>query len=275
MSILEAIVTAAPYIKLAIKEDVEVVVTDRKKFLVYVPSGKKNASGLKPGDPIPASDEGFRRALAGEKTSVRIPAEVYGTPFIATTIPIKGDKGEVVGAIGMGHSLENDALLETFMADMQEITRQLQEKIETVANHANELSMTSDEVAKNSQLAVKSSLKTNEVLHFIRGVSKQTNLLGLNASIEAARAGGFGAGFNVVAQEVRKLSNESAKATDRIEESLEEIKTTMKSLEEGLKQIQSSSQEQTELIVSFREMIKRLDETSRSMKSFIEKIIVS
>ncbi|MCP1357484.1 methyl-accepting chemotaxis protein [Aneurinibacillus migulanus] len=158
---------------------------------------------------------------------------------------------------------------------MQEITGKLQDSIQVVAAHAEELSATSEEIMGHSQIAFENSSKTNDVLQFIRKISTQTNLLGLNASIEAARAGQFGAGFNVVAQEVRKLSNESAEATNRIEDSLSEITVTMKSLKDGMTQINTSSQEQAQLVVNFMEIIEQLDQTSKSMKELMGRLMVN
>ncbi|GAA0780736.1 methyl-accepting chemotaxis protein [Hathewaya limosa] len=63
-----------------------------------------------------------------------------------------------------------------------------------------------------------------EILKVLRGISKQTNILSLNASIEAERAGEFGKGFSVVAAQVKKLSNDSTKHADEIEDYLKSIK---------------------------------------------------
>jgi len=60
--------------------------------------------------------------------------------------------------------------------------------------------------------------KIDEVMDFIKDIADETRLLGLNAAIEAARAGTAGLGFGVVAQEIRKLSDDSKQTVGRIKE---------------------------------------------------------
>ncbi|MCP3762964.1 methyl-accepting chemotaxis protein [Domibacillus sp. A3M-37] len=91
--------------------------------------------------------------------------------------------------------------------------------------------------------------------------------------IEAARSGQYGAGFNVVAQEIRKLSNETSNATESIEQVLRNITGNINNLMENMTRINGASHEQANSLQDFSVIIEKLNAVSDEMSAFMKEVV--
>lgn len=136
----------------------------------------------------------------------------------------------------------------------------------------NELRHTIADTAKMIKRLGESSQQIGKIVTSISQIASQTNLLALNATIEAARAGEQGQGFAVVAEEVRKLAERSASATEEIAEIVstiqEEISRVMSAMESGTQEVV----EGTNLAAEAKNNLVAIIEVSREMNSLVQNI---
>lgn len=121
-----------------------------------------------------------------------------------------------------------------FQHQLKELANNINETVIHVSAAMEELAASANDVDENQKGLNKEienvsgiSSKINEFTNLIRDIAKQTRLLGLNASIEAARAGTAGAGFAVVSEEIGKLADSSRETVDKIQEFTSQIETSV------------------------------------------------
>jgi Methyl-accepting chemotaxis protein len=216
MASLSAVVASAEtYAKLNIN-DCNIIVTDAEaKILQFIPA-KTFGSNFKIGTILTGGV--VLECLAAKKRISRvIPEHIFGIKLKVIADPIFDESGQISGAVSVGTSMK---LQDTLHGAAQSIAATFQQICATTSSlerDAKSLVDNLNTIKKGGEAVLSEVKNTDEILGFVSEVANNSNLLGLNAAIEAARAGDLGRGFSVVADEIRKMAANSAESVKNIE----------------------------------------------------------
>ncbi|RKN85390.1 methyl-accepting chemotaxis protein [Paenibacillus ginsengarvi] len=171
---------------------------------------------------------------ASRKTSISAKEIAVATEEIASgasSLAVEAERGsDLTGTINVkvGHVVEANAMMETAAAEVQTASRKgadyMSELITKTGTTEEMIRSMADKVEKLQE----STSSIRKILDMLDNITKQTNILSLNATIEAARAGAAGKGFMVVADEIRKLADQSRQSIDVVAQITAKIQTEMK-----------------------------------------------
>ena len=269
--LLESFDNVLKYLPIFFEDDVSFAITDREKYL-KVQICDKLPINAKSGDIIPEKGAIFAAISTGKVIIKEVPKEVYGVPFKSYAVPLFDEKKSVIGVIVVGKSLERRNEIATVSENLSSSLQQMSSEIQHISTEVQNLVTSNENILKEVDVARESTKGTDEILKFIQNISSQTNLLGLNAAIESARAGELGKGFGVVAQEIRKLANSSSESIRKVDEILKKIGGSVANISQKVNETNSSVETQASSLAEITASIQELSSVAQILEELSKKL---
>jgi archaellum component FlaC len=268
--ILESFKELLPYTEYFYDDDVAFSICDRETY-IFLHNMEKLNLDVKLGDAVSKSGSDYKAMKEGKTVSTIIPREVFGRELKSVSVPERDTDGNIAGCIAIARSMDRHYEIMNMSKNLASALSQISDAITSMASGLGDVSTSTEEIVKSVENARKGAEDTDEVLNFVKNVSTQTNLLGLNAAIEAARAGENGRGFNVVAQEIRKLSKSSLESATQISDILKRIQASIGEINNSVNKTYGIFQEQSSAIQEITASIEELSSTAALLEKIASK----
>lgn len=272
--ILDTLKDLAPILKKITGQDMGISIIGDNTILAYEPAETLDLK-TRAGEPAFKKAEGpvARCLTSGEQVVQLFRKEdsPFGVPFFNCSTPIK-DNGKVIGCIVTTQPVVNLEKINTFAGELAASAQQFSAGMTELTTETGQISDNCKRLEQMQKDLMEAISKTDEIVSFIKNVAGQTNLLGLNAAIEAARVGEVGKGFSVVAEEVRKLAAVSSQSVKEITGSLQKINYSLKTLGESTTSFDRSVYQQSETIQELTASSQNLAAMATDLSAIAEKM---
>ncbi|KUO73715.1 MAG: hypothetical protein APF81_02090 [Desulfosporosinus sp. BRH_c37] len=265
---IETCTEIAPYLKDWYEQEVSLIIIDREKVLYIHKIKEMEKMPISAGMPLEQIEKtiSVKALRAGKRMVARQDKTAFGIPYIAAANPVF-DNGEVVGVITIVISTQNNDLLintgEEILASMEEISASM----DCLSKAGQQLAATSSIMDADASQAKKDLDRITGITTAIKQISVQSNILGINASIEAARAGQVGSGFAVVAGEVRKLAEGTKDSVVNIEASVQAVLASVSTMLEAVVQLAEVTETQA---AGLREVQGAIQQVTQAAGQLVE-----
>jgi methyl-accepting chemotaxis protein len=264
-----------PVVKQITMNKAAIGIVDRQKYICVV-QGSKIQMPVKDGDSIPPSSIGDIMFKTGQPVFKEIPANesAFGFGYFAIGHLFK-ENDEIVGGIVIAYP----SSLKYAEDNLKQASSEMSKSFNEVASAIQSITVSSDQQSNAIHFLTTKSADIQEmttsiesVVEYINNISRQTKMLGLNASIEAARAGDQGKGFGVVATEIKKLADTSAEAAKNIRQTVEKINSAIKVMTNELSRFGVNSENTVAAIEQIAASIENLTEMADSLSNMADSL---
>ena len=234
-------------------------VNDSTNDLAASASEVKSASEI-----ISGYSEDITRAISGINEGMERQSK-YALACVEKTDALSQDIKEVSDTVEK---------VEVLVSNTENMIENGMTMIQQLGESAEETTAITAQVGDSVEALKKETSIINQFVEMITDISEQTNLLSLNASIEAARAGDAGRGFAVVAEEIRKLADSSAKAAGNIQDNVKNItkqtESTMADAKRAEEKVAAQSVVVEKVVSIFQEMNAQMEELVGGLDAIVE-----
>lgn len=162
--------------------------------------------------------------------------------------------------------------LQEYISHLNDVAQDTVAAIEEITASSEELASTSEAVASSAHQASDYVKNTNNILELLAKVAQQTKMLGLNAAIEASRAGEFGRSFLVVAKEVSKLAQDSKKSSEDIVNILGTLTSVIEKVSSDIQQTSVIAGEQSKALQDIAKLAESVQDVVKSLSNIADQL---
>ena len=260
---LQAVVDLVPTIKKMTGIDAAICVWNKEgiveeffkseKIDVYFPNGFK----------MEDEDEQLYKVIkTGKPVYNKVPKEVFGIAVEGTITPIF-DGDDVVGVITYAFSSEVKEEIELNINKLLNSVSDTNRSIEGISSGSITMKSNMNNIQSVTELVSDKLREALKVVEEIKQNAKLSNILALNASIESARAGEAGRGFSIVADEMRKFSNISKEASEKINSTLYDITTAVNTINESVNESAIIANDQSDSVNKLIDIFNDVSDTAK------------